>query len=179
MNEAYIFNREVQKNCSKEIVSILLEKEQRLRRIFPKYFENFELPDGAHEERIKVYRACKSGVCDRISFTPTFEEKGCVYDENDDKTDPSLYSLSTYEKPNHIRRFAAMTSDMQVPYKIAIGYTEPEMGLVQRTKERKKKAGSHVDWWIYEGKKPHEVFELIPDFESHMEEYRKGVEKNG
>ncbi len=118
---------------------------ERLKRIFLDYFKNFDLPEGAREESIQVYRACKSGKCDAVSFIPTFEEKGCIIDETDDITDPGLYSLSTYEKPNHIKRLASMNSDMQIPYKIAIGRTEPVYGLVQPTKERKAKAGSHVD----------------------------------
>lgn len=38
-----------------------------------------------------------------------------------------------------------MDSDMQVPFKIAIGFTVPVYGLVQRTRERIEKRGSHVD----------------------------------
>ena len=58
---------------------------------------------------------------------------------------PQLFSLSTYEKPKDIKRFASMDSDMQVPFKIAIGFTVPVYGLVQRTRERIEKRGSHVD----------------------------------
>ncbi|MCM1161389.1 MAG: hypothetical protein NC412_09205 [Roseburia sp.] len=156
-----------------------IKNQKRLERMFPEYFTLFELPDGARQERILVYRACKSGKCDKASFTPTFEEKGYKYSADDDPSDPGLYSLSTYEKPNHIKRFAAMTSDLEVPYKIAIGYTEPQYGLVQPTRERKAKKGSHVDWWLYENAKPYEVFEIIPDFEEHLKEYiRKRDEKN-
>jgi len=144
---------------------------ERLEKIFPEYFKLFTLPAGAHEESIKVYRACKTGKCDKASFTPTYEEQGCVYREGDDPQDPGIYSLSTYENPRHIKRFAAMSSDMQVPYKIAVGQTDPHYGLVQRTKERRRKAGSHVDWWLYEGACPYEVFELIADFEKYMEDY--------
>ena len=34
--------------------------EERVVRVFPDYFRNFTLPEGAHEERIKVYRACEA-----------------------------------------------------------------------------------------------------------------------
>ena len=34
--------------------------ESELKRIFPEYFSKFSLPEGAHEERILVYRACKT-----------------------------------------------------------------------------------------------------------------------
>ena len=47
--------------------------QKRSERIFPDYFERFQLPDGAREESIKVYRACRSGKCDRDSFLPSFE----------------------------------------------------------------------------------------------------------
>lgn len=155
------------------------KSKERMERLFPEYFKNFILPEGAREESIQVYRACKSGKCDAASFMPTFEEQGCVVDETDDITDPSLYSLSSYEKPNHVKRFASLTSDMQVPYKIAIGVTNPLYGLVQPTKERKPGSRSHVDWWLYKGATPYKEFELIPDFEQHLKDYiKKRDEKN-
>jgi len=146
---------------------------EKLARIFPDYFELFELPQGAHEERIKVYRACRTGCCDKESFLPTYEERGFRHFENEDHTDPGIYSLSTYENPKHIKRFVALTSDYSVPYKIAVGYTEPEYGLVQRTSERipKRKCRSHVDWWLYQNANPQEVFEIIPDFEEYLEKF--------
>ncbi len=49
-------------------------KDERIEKIFPDYFNRFVLPEGAREECIPVYRACKSGKCDRESFLPTFEE---------------------------------------------------------------------------------------------------------
>lgn len=146
-------------------------KTERLSKIFPEYFKLFTLPEGAHEEAIKVYRACRTGKCDRLSFLPTYEQQGFSYTINDDPCEPGVYSLSTFEKPNHVKRFAAMTSEFRVPYKIAVGYTEPEYGLVQRTKERKPKAGSHVDWWLYENARPEEAFGIIPDFEKHLADY--------
>ena len=150
-------------------------KIQKLKKIFPEYFSLFELPEGAHEEAIKVYRACRTGQCDKESFLPTYEERGFQYFEHDNPQDPGIYSLSTYENPKHIKRFAAMNSDFLVPYKIAVGYTEPEYGLVQRTSERKpqKRCGSHIDWWLYQNANPQEVFELIPDFEEYLDEFLK------
>lgn len=147
---------------------------------FPDYFNNFKLPEGAREETLTVYRACKSGKCDKASFQPTFEEQGCSLGPLDDPCDPSMYSLSTYLKPKDIKRFAAMDSDMHVPYKIAIGKTEPKCGLIQPTKERKKKSkSSHVDWWLYEDAKPYREFSLIDDFDQHLIEYKKEKERNG
>jgi hypothetical protein len=143
-----------------------------MERIFPKYFEQFKMPKGAREEMIQVYRACKSGKCDAISFVPTYEERGCNIYEWEDKKDPGLYSLSTYAKPKDVKRFATMDSDMHVPYKIAIGKTDPKWGLVQPTKERVSKKTSHVDWWLYKDARPYESFQLISDFENYLAVYK-------
>lgn len=146
---------------------------KRLKK-FPWYFRNFELPMEAREEAILVYRACKTQECDKESFTPTFEEQGCKYYEQDDPSDPSLYSLSTYEKPKDIKRFVTLNSEYKKPYKIAKGFTDPECGLVQRTRERNKKhKNSHVDWWLYIGARPYEKFQIIDDFQNYLENYGK------
>lgn len=150
------------------------EKEERMKRLFPEYFKCFEMPKGAGEERITVYRACRTGECDALSFMSSFEQQGCKYLEDDDPKDPSLYSMSTYEKPKDVKRFVKMNSEFKKPYKIAIGNTEPDYGLVQRTREReKKKKNSHVDWWLYKNAEPYKEFEIIQDFELHLDEYRK------
>lgn len=60
---------------------------------------------------------------------------------------------------------------MKVPYTIAIGYTEPRHGVVQRTKERKKVKSSHVDWWLYKDARPYEEFEIIDNFDEHLQNY--------
>ncbi|MDD6208578.1 MAG: hypothetical protein PUB10_08680 [Clostridiales bacterium] len=146
---------------------------ERLKRLFPSYFDRFELPDGAHEESITVYRACKTQACDKESFTPSFEEQGLVYMAGDNPENPGLYSLSTFEKPKDVKRFVNMQSEYQKPYKIAVGNTEPKYGLVQRTKERTGRKTSHVDWWLYQGAKPYEVFQIIDDFETYFEEYKQ------
>lgn len=146
---------------------------KQIEKIFPEYFQRFQLPKGAREESIKVYRACKSGKCDRISFLPSFEESGQVLNPSVDLTDPGQYSLSTYEKPTEVKRFAGVMSDMKVPYQIAIGMTDPRHGLVQRTKERTKRKTSHVDWWLYKDASPYDEFEMIVDFEEHLQNYNK------
>ena len=147
------------------------DTEKRIEKIFPDYFKRFVLPDGAKEEYIKVYRACKSGKCDRASFLPSFEESGFVLNPLSDATDPGQYSLSTYEKPTDVKRFAGVMSDMQVPYTIAIGETNPIHGLAQRTKERTKKRTSHVDWWLYKDASPYNEFEIIDNFEEYIQNY--------
>lgn len=152
---------------------------ERLKALFPDYFNRFELPEGAKEESIRVYRACRSGKCDKESFLPSFEEKGCNPALLFDPEDPSEYSLSTYEKPKDVKRFASMTSDMNIPFQIAIGETKPEYGLAQRTRERKPKyKSSHVDWWLYKDAAPYEAFELIEDFKGYMNDIRNRDEKN-
>ena len=60
---------------------------------------------------------------------------------------------------------------MEEPYPIAIGFTNPKHGLVQRTKERTGKRTSHVDWWLYKDARPYEEFEIIADFEEHFQNY--------
>lgn len=148
------------------------KKEQTtLERIFPDYFERFELPEGARSESIKVYRACKSGKCDRNSFLPTYEENGFAVDDGADETDPGQYSLSTYEKPTHVKRFAGVMYDIKEPCRIAAGLTNPIHGLVQRTRERKRCKSSHVDWWLYKDAAPYREFEIINDFDSFLADY--------
>jgi len=159
---------------------MIMEKaSERLKKLFSECESRFgdtpfRIPEGAHEERIHVFRACRSGKCEKESFLPTFEEQAFRYRDNDDVTDPGVYSLSVYEKPNHIKRFASHISDMNVPYRIAEGYTEPEYGLVQRTKERKAKSGSHVDWWLYPNKDPSVEFVMITDFDEFLDNYNNG-----
>lgn len=152
---------------------------ERIEKIFPDYFQRFKLPDGAREEAITVYRACRSGKCDKASFLPSFEERGFVLDPTIEPTDPGQFSLSTYENPKDVKRFAGVDSDMKVPCQIAIGNTDPKHGLVQRTKERTKGRTSHVDWWLYKDASPYEEFEMIADFEEYFQEYnnkKKGAE---
>lgn len=145
----------------------------RIEKIFPDYFDRFQLPDGAKEESIKVYRACRSGKCDKASFLPSFEESGYVLNPLLSENDPGQYSLSTFEKPKDVKRFAGVMSDMKVPITIAVGYTSPIHGVVQRTRERTKKRMSHVDWWLYKDARPYEEFEIIDDFDIYMENYNK------
>lgn len=146
---------------------------KRIEKIFPDYFQRFKLPEGAREEAIRVYRACRSGKCDRSSFLPSFEENKGILNPFVDLTDPGQYSLSTYEKPTDVKRFAGVISDMKVPYQIAVGVTDPKHGLVQRTRERTKKRTSHVDWWLYKDATPYDEFEMIADFEQHLQNYIK------
>lgn len=154
------------------------EKSKRMERMFPDYFKRFELPHGAKPEAIKVYRACRSGKCDKESFLPSFEQNNFTLNPLADETDPGQYSLSTYEKPTDVKRYANTMSDMKMPYQIAEGYTEPKHGIVQRTKERSKKRTSHVDWWLYKDATPYEEFKIIVDFDDFLQNYIKERDKN-
>ncbi len=146
----------------------------KLKKKFPSYFSNFKLPEGAKEQKIKVFRACRTQRVDKGSFLPSFEENNFKYYKRDDPSDPGLYSLSTYEKPKDVKRFANTNNKFRPPYKIAKGFTEPTCGPSQRTRERKPKSKtSHVDWWIYENAKPHKYFELIGNFKEFYEDYKR------
>lgn len=144
---------------------------QEIEKIFPDYFDRFQLPKGAREESIKVYRICKSRKCDRSSFLPSYEENNYKLNPMVDENDPGQYSLSTFEKPKDAKRFACVMAGMEEPYPIAIGFTNPKHGLVQRTKERTGKRTSHVDWRLYKDARPYEEFEIIADFEEHFQNY--------
>lgn len=147
-----------------------------MERKFPSYFENFTMPVGAREERLTVYRACQTGKADNESFMSTYEENGFKCPDDMDIDDPGVYSLSVYEKPKDVKRFAAMTSSFHVPYAIAIGETAPKHGLIQPTRERTGRRGSHVDWWLYENASPQDEFSVVDDFDAYLKQYRK--EKN-
>jgi len=141
-----------------------------IKKIFPDYFERFNLPEGAKEMEIEVFRACKSWVCDRESFTPTFEEQGYKYLGSQNPSDPGIYSLSTCERAVDIKRFVKTNSEYERPYKIAIGKTDGKYGVAQRTRERKDGyRGSHVDYWLYRDAKPYESFRMIDDFNQYMQ----------
>lgn len=150
-----------------------------IEKVFPDCFERFVMPSGAKEESIRVFRACKSGRCDKSSFLPTFEELNISFSSENiakrkdvDYSDPQLYSLSTYELPKDIRRFASMTNEYEQPYVIAQGHTDPKFGICIRTKDYlPKKHSSHVDWWLYKDAYPYSVFEPIENFEDFLRNY--------
>jgi hypothetical protein len=102
-----------------------------------------------------------------------------MIDNVGDSSEPMKYSLSAFEKPKDVKRFAITNIHTnRAPLKIALGTTEPCCGLTQRTRERiKSKKNSHVDWWLYENSEPHIHFKLIEDFEKYFFEYNK--EKEG
>lgn len=106
-------------------------------------------------------------------FLPSYEQNNFVLNPLADGKDPGQYSLSSFEKPKDVKRYAGVMSDMKVPYQIAVGETNPRHGVVQRTRERTKKKTSHVDWWLYRDATPYEEFSLIADFEKYLQDYNQ------
>lgn len=140
--------------------------EGQKERKFPAFFELFGLPpQQAIEERIEVYRACRTGI-DAYSFRPTYIENEYGTAIEDKRDDPGEYSLSVFMNPKDVKRFMDVTRGYEPPYTcIAHGYTEPIYGVCERTAERRKREGrrkktSHVDWWLYEGAEPWKAFEV-------------------
>ncbi len=157
------------------------EKEElidnRIKRIFPDYFSKYNVPPKeAREESLEVYRACRTNKLERASFLPTYEEHGFQFIQEDEKNDPSTFSLSVYEKPRDVKRFAIVNSSIRPPYKIVKGETNPIYGKILRTKEYKpeRKKSSHIDWWLYVDAEPYKDFELIDDFEKYLKERKRG-----
>lgn len=151
----------------------------RLERMFPDYFKLYNVPpSAAREEIIEVYRACRTNKLDRDSFLSTYEEHGCKFLDEEEKKDPGTFSMSVYEKPKDVKRFAITNSEIRKPYKIARGNTYPQYGKVLRTKDYKAgyRRSSHVDWWLYKDARPYEAFEMIEDFARYLEERKKVVE---
>lgn len=137
-----------------------------IKKVFPSYIDNSIIPVWAKEQSIEVYRACRSGKVDQLSFMNSYEENGFKVLEDLGKYQASAYSLSTYTKMKDVKRFMTMTSDFGVPFIIAKGTTEPKYGVCLETSLWKKQLGdkcksSHVDWWLYEGAKPWLAFKEV------------------
>ncbi len=132
---------------------------EKIKSKFPVDFPVDMLPDGAKEENIEVYRICRSGKIEPKSFLPTYLDELAHTKENENTTqDIGHYSLSTFENENEARRMFKFFRGKQPEAIAAKGITDSSCGLTQRTKERTKKKGSHVDWWLYEGAEPHRFF---------------------
>lgn len=141
-----------------------------IKKSFPKYIDKSIIPVWAKEQSFEVYRACRSGKVDQLSFMNSFEENGFMVSDNvlEDlgKYRATAYSLSTYTKIRDVKRFMTMTSDFGVPFIIAKGTTEPTYGVCIETRFWKKQLGdkcksSHVDWWLYEGATPWLAFKEV------------------
>lgn len=146
--------------------------EEKLRKKFPAYFKNFEMPKWAKEQELLVYRACRTGKVDQGSFLNSYEEAGYKLPVGASKDEPAQYSLSTYTKFKDTKRFMKFTNGFGKPYVIAKGITEPRFGLCLEDKvwiakrreigeEVRKSRSSHVNWWLYEDATPWEVFKKV------------------
>ena len=121
---------------------------------------NVCLPDGVREEELTVYRICKTGKVEPKSFLTSYEEyknNGCL--DMLDLCDVGSYSLSCFEKRRDARNKLIMFTKREPKAIASKGITSVTCGVIQRTKERKKKKDSHVDWWLYENAKPWMYFE--------------------
>lgn len=132
---------------------------ERIEKIFPKYFENFQLPETAIEQEIEVYRACPTRKIERASFLNTYEENGFRVPPDKDIHDPQVYCLSTAFRLKDVKRFVILESKYQPPWLLARGRTTKVDGRSCKTRDWKKHKGSHVDWWLYVDAKPWLAFE--------------------
>ena len=128
--------------------------EERLKRLFPKEFNNFTFPDNVSDEVVEVYRALKTQKCNEEAFLPTYLEN-----EKYDEKDCSSYSISVYSKYKHVERFTKVNKVYKYPCKIGVGKTEKGYGLISRSKSKKS---SHIDWWVFKNKQKmvHELFKI-------------------
>lgn len=132
---------------------------QEIEKKFPIGFPKEKLPEGAKEESIEVYRICRTGAVEEKSFLPTYLDELSNTKENDgEDKEIGSYSLSTYEKTRDARQRLKFFRGKQPNAIAAKGVTDPDCGVVQRTKERTGTKSSHVDWWLYEGAEPHKYF---------------------
>ena len=147
---------------------------EQMKKVFPAYFCNFQLPAAAKEQKIAVYRACRTHKLERESFLCTYEENGFRIKVGGKEDDPQEYCMSTYAKLKDVRRFVVADSKYQPPWTLAKGHTTVKDGVLCGTKEGKEKhKSSHVDDWLYEGAEPWTAFELI----DYDEEYERTISK--
>ena len=70
---------------------------EKIRKKFPDGFPVDQLPEGAKEEAIEVYRICRSGAVEEKSFLPTYLDPDMAHTkENEGDSDIGHYSLSTW-----------------------------------------------------------------------------------
>lgn len=151
---------DISETSEKIIVSRSDTELSELKKKFPPNFPADDLPAGAKEEKIAVYRICKSGNIEPSDFIPTYLEELSRTKENDgEEHDIGFYSLSTFIDAKDARKILAISQRKNPHPVIAKGTTDPSCGLCQRTKERKKRAKSHVDWWLYQDAVPHIFFQ--------------------
>ena len=75
--------------------------------------------------------------------------------------DVGSYGMSCFYKKKDAKNMLALFTKRNPRAIASKGITACECGPIQRTNERKKTSKSHVDWWLYEGAKPHLFFEKV------------------
>lgn len=150
--------------------------EQQIKKVFPSYFENFQLPSSAKEQEIVVFRACRTHKIERESFLDSFEENGFTIPPDCDISDPQQYSLSTYFRLKDVKRFVIIDSKYNPPFLLAKGHTTITDGVSCKSQDWKKCKSSHVDWWLYVGAKPWLAFEETT-YEQESEQQSFSTEK--
>ena len=133
---------------------------EKIKKTFPLYFRNFEIPKEAKEQEIEVYRACPTRKVEKASFLNTYEENGFQNTPGRESSDPQDYCLSVCTRLKDIKRFVSFSSKYQPPLVLAKGHTTRHDGVSCRTKEWKRTRSSHVDWWLYEDAQPWLAFEV-------------------
>lgn len=135
---------------------------EKIRKKFPEGFPVNQLPEGAKEEAIEVYRICRSGAVEEKSFLPTYLDPDMAHTkENEGDSDIGHYSLSTWWKKSEACNMLKFFRGKNPEAIVAFGTTDPSCGLSQRTKERTGTKKSHVDWWLYEDAEPHTFFKAV------------------
>ena len=135
-----------------------------IRRKFPIDFPERLLPHGAKEQRIRVYRICRTGHIEPNSFLPTHKDP--LFKPRDAealKAYCGYYSVSTFEDLKEAKRKTKSFKKTTPEQIFAVGFTAPECGPSQRTKDREGENPntSHVDWWLYDEVTPHIHFEAL------------------
>ena len=142
--------------------------EELAKKVFPKYFENFTMPETAKEQEIEVYRACPTRKIEKASFLNTYEELERNIPPDKRADDPQVYCLSTNLSAKGLKRFVISTSKYQPPFLLAKGYTTKKDGLSCKSNTWKTyksiaaaRRDTHVDWWLYEGAEPWLAFKEV------------------
>lgn len=122
---------------------------------FPDYFPDGCPPKDATSEEIEVYRTCENSnqvtSDDFISYYNIDPEKY--------KNVINAYGLSVMLKKEDCVKLMKMPGMKKKFKSIAKGKTYSSMGVVKRTPNKNYK--SHCTWWLCEGSKPEEVFEIV------------------
>lgn len=140
--------------------------QQKMKQIFPAFFENFKLPETAKPQELLVFRACRTRTIEKESFLPTYVENGYKIEVGESEHDPKQYSMSCSAKAKALKRFVAVDSRYQPPLLLAVGVTHPDCGVSCMTRDylnetKQQRKSQHVDWWLYEDAEPWRHFKEI------------------